>query len=157
MGDENGNNMEDTSGCKTSGVWLARLGIENVVSMVLLTRSEVSLATWGIVNQPTYEMLGSCSVSRSRTLSALITTFLILVSTITYEHNVKSSLSISPYHNHESTPSSAVTEACTQGLLQTPSTASSQNRCLPIPATLSAVISWRTLLYCTLYIPTVTS
>jgi len=39
-----------------------------------------------------------------------ISLFLIHISTIIAEHKVKSSLSISPWHDHESTPSTAYTE-----------------------------------------------
>jgi len=58
-----------------------------------------------------------------------------------YHHEVKSSLSISPCHNHELTPS-------------TPSTASSQDQQSPAPS--QSLIS-RRMLYSTLYIPTITS
>jgi len=42
--------------------------------------------------------------------SSPISLFLIHISTIITEHKVKSSLSISPWHDHELTPSTAYTE-----------------------------------------------
>jgi len=53
-----------------------------------------------------YPLLSSTSFSSSSPISLL----LIHISTIIAEHKVKSSLSISPWHDHELTPSTAYTE-----------------------------------------------
>ena len=56
-----------------------------------------------------------------------------LNSTITYEHKVMSSLSFSPWHDHELTPSTAYTEYSIHQLQHTPSTASSDDQLSPTP------------------------
>jgi len=48
--------------------------------------------------------------------SSPISLFLILISTIIAEHKVKSSLCISPWHDHELTPSTASTQDCLSSL-----------------------------------------
>jgi len=53
-----------------------------------------------------YPLVSSTSFSSSSPISL----FLIHISTIIAEHKVKSSLSISPWHDHELTPSTAYTE-----------------------------------------------
>jgi len=54
--------------------------------------------------------------------------FLVHNCTIITEHNVKSSLPISPCHDHELTPSTAYTEYSIHRVQHTPSTASAQDR-----------------------------
>jgi len=53
--------------------------------------------------------------------------FLVHNSTIIAEYKVKSSLSISPWHDHELTPSTAYTEYSIHCVQHTPSTASTQD------------------------------
>jgi len=50
MGDEDENKMEDTSGYGKSGVPLAWLGLEDLVSVLLPTGSGLVLAIVGMVN-----------------------------------------------------------------------------------------------------------
>jgi len=91
MGDEDENDVEDTSGYEKSGVRLAWLGWEDLVSVLLHAGSGVVPAVSGMVNCLSHKILLSpsfiCPIS----------------STITSEHEVKSSLSISPCHDQEST------------------------------------------------------
>jgi hypothetical protein len=70
-----------------------------------------------------YPLVFSISFSSSSHISL----FLVHNSTIIAEHNVKSSLSTSPCHDHELTPSNAYTEHCIHRALHTASTASSQD------------------------------
>jgi hypothetical protein len=70
-----------------------------------------------------YPLVFSISFSSSSPISV----FLVHNSTIIAEHKVKSSLSISPCHDHELTPSKAYTEHCIQRVLHTACTASSQD------------------------------
>jgi len=66
-----------------------------------------------------YPLVSSTSFSSSSPISL----FLIHISTIIAEHKVKSSLSISPWHDHELTPSTAYTEYSIHRVQHTPSTA----------------------------------
>jgi hypothetical protein len=50
MGDEGGNDMEDTSGYEKSGVRLARLGLEDLVSVCLPAGLGVVPAVSGMLN-----------------------------------------------------------------------------------------------------------
>jgi len=50
MGDENKNHMEDTSGPEKSGVQLASLGLEDLVSVVLPAGSGLVPAVSGMVH-----------------------------------------------------------------------------------------------------------
>jgi len=50
MGDEDENDMKDTSGYEKSGVRLARLGWEDLVSVLLPTRSGLVPGVSGMVN-----------------------------------------------------------------------------------------------------------
>ena len=63
-----------------------------------------------------YPLVSSTSFSSSSPISL----FLVHNSTIIAEHKVKSSLSISPCHDHELTPSKAYTEHCIQRVLHHP-------------------------------------
>jgi len=66
-----------------------------------------------------YPLVSSTSFSSSSPISL----FLIHISTIIAEHKVKSSLSISPWHDHELTPSTAYTEYSIHRVQHTLSTA----------------------------------
>jgi len=57
MGDENENDMEDTSGYEKSGEWLAWLGLEDLVSVLLPAGSGLVPALSGIVNWLAHEIL----------------------------------------------------------------------------------------------------
>jgi len=59
-----------------------------------------------------YPLVSSTSFSSSSPISL----FLIHISTIIAEHKVKSSLCISPWHDHELTPSTASTQDCLASL-----------------------------------------
>jgi len=50
MGDGDDNDMEDMRGYEESGVWLARLGLEDLVSVLWPTGSELVPAVSGMVN-----------------------------------------------------------------------------------------------------------
>jgi len=65
--------------------------------------------------------------STSFSSSSPISLFLLHNSTIIAEHKVKSSVCISPCHDHEFTPSTAYTEYSIHGVQHTPSTASTQD------------------------------
>jgi len=65
---------------------------------------------------------------------ALISLFLVLNSTITEKHEVKSSLSISPCHDQQLTLSPAYTEYCIHRILHHP-----RIYCFPLPASLSSL------------------
>jgi hypothetical protein len=62
-------------------------------------------------------------VSTSFSFSSPVSLFLVHNSTIIAEHKVKSSLSISPCHDHELTPSTAYTEYSIHRVQHKPSTA----------------------------------
>jgi len=66
-----------------------------------------------------YQLVSSTSFSSSSPISL----FLIQISTIIAEHKVKSFLSISPWHDHELTPSTAYSEYSIHLVQHTPSTA----------------------------------
>jgi len=63
MGDEDENNVEDTSGYEKSGVRLAWLGWEDLVSVLLHARSGLMPAVSGMVNWLAHEVLLSPSFS----------------------------------------------------------------------------------------------
>jgi len=116
-GDEDESDMEDMSGYEKSGVRLAWLGVEvtwlgleDHVSVLVPAGSGLVPAVSGMVNWLAHEIVSSPSFSWWFPPSPLISLFLVLNSTITKEHEVKSSLSISPCHNHELTPSTAYTK-----------------------------------------------
>jgi len=115
--EEDMSDMDDTSGYEKSGVQLAWWGVEetwldleDLVLVLLPAGSGLVPAVSEIVNRLAHEILSSPSFSWWFPPSPLISLFLVLNSTITKEHKVKSSLSISPCHNHELTPSTAYTE-----------------------------------------------
>ena len=110
LGDEDENDVEDMNGYEKSGVRPAWLGCEDLVWVIFDAGSGLIPAVLGMVNLPIHEILWSLSFSWWFTPSPLLSLFLVLNSTITYEHQVKSSLSISPCHDQELTPSTAYTE-----------------------------------------------
>jgi len=110
IGDEDVNDMEDTSSYEQSGVGLAWLGLEELVLLVLPTGLRLVPAVSGMVNWLPHNHLLTHSFSRWFPPSPLIFLFLVLNSTITQGHEVKSSLSISSCHNHELTLSTAYTK-----------------------------------------------
>jgi hypothetical protein len=57
MGDRTENDMEDTSGCVKSGVHIARLGIENLVLVILRGGSGLVPAVSGRVNSLAHKIL----------------------------------------------------------------------------------------------------
>jgi len=86
-----------------------------------------------MVNWLTHEFLLSPSFSWRFVPSPLISLFLVLNSAITLEHEVKSSLSISPCHDQDLTPTTAYIEYSIHRVLHHPNT-----DCLPLPASLSS-------------------
>jgi len=70
-----------------------------------------------------YLLVSSTSFSSSSSISL----FLVHNCTIIAEHKAKSSLSISPCHDHQLTPSTAYTEYSIHRVQHTPSTASTQD------------------------------
>jgi len=107
MGDEDENVMEDTSGYDKSGVQVAWLVLEDLISVLLPAGLGLGPAILAMVNWLTHEILSSPSFSWWFPPFPLISLFLGLSSTITEEHKVKSPLSISQCYNHELTPSTA--------------------------------------------------
>jgi len=129
--------MEDTSGYDKSGVRLTWLGVEDFLSVLLPPGSGVVPAISGMVNWLAHAKLLSPSfiwwipISSHLSLSRPH-------STITYEHEVKSSLSISTSNDYELTLSTAYTEYCIHRVLHTPSTAYTEyciHRVLHTPST----------------------
>jgi len=83
MGDEDENDMEDTSGYEKSGVRLAWLGLEDLVPVLLPPGSGLVPAVSGMVIWLAHEILLSPSFSWCFPPSPLISLFLVLNSTIT--------------------------------------------------------------------------
>jgi len=83
MGDEDENDMEDTSGYEKSWVRLAWLGLEDLVSVLLPAGSGLVPAVSGMGNWLAHEILLCPSFSWSYPPSSLISLFLVLNSTIT--------------------------------------------------------------------------
>jgi len=83
MGDEDENDMEDTSGYEKSGVRLAWLGSEDLISVIVPGGSGLVPAISGMVNWLAHEILSSPSFSWWCPPSPLISLFLVLNSTIT--------------------------------------------------------------------------
>jgi len=57
MGDDNKNAMEDTSGYDKSGEWLAWLGLEDLVSVLLPAAAGLVSAVSGMVNWLAHDIL----------------------------------------------------------------------------------------------------
>jgi len=83
MGHEDENDMEDTSGYEKSGVWLAWLGLEDHLSVLLPARSRLVTAVSGMVNWLAHKILLSPRFSWSFPPSPLISLWFVLNSTIT--------------------------------------------------------------------------
>jgi len=83
IGDEDENDMEVTSGYEKSGVQLAWLGLEDLVSVLLPAGSGLVPAVSGMVNWLAHKILFSPSFSWSCPPSPLISLFLVFNSTIT--------------------------------------------------------------------------
>jgi len=83
MGDEDENDMEDTSGYEKSGVRLAWLGIEDLVSVWLPAGSGLVPAVSGMINWLAHESLLSPSFLWWFPPPRLISLFLVLNSTVT--------------------------------------------------------------------------
>jgi hypothetical protein len=83
MGDEDENDMEDTTKPEKSGVQLAWLGSDDCVSVVLPTGSGLVPAVSGMGNWLAHENLWSPNFSLWFPPSSLISLFLVLNSTIT--------------------------------------------------------------------------
>jgi len=83
MGDEDENNMEDTSSYEKSGVRLAWLGLEDLVSVLLPAGSGLVPDISGTVNWLAHEIHLSPGFSWWFSPSPLISLFLVLNSTIT--------------------------------------------------------------------------
>jgi len=76
MGDEDRTNMEDASGYVTSGVWLAWMRWQDLISVSLPAGLGLVRALSGMVNWLTHEILLSPSLSWWLSLSSLISLFL---------------------------------------------------------------------------------
>jgi len=83
MGDEDEHDMESTSGYEKSWVWLARLGLEDLVSVLLPAGSGPVPAALGMVNWLAHEILSVPVSHHDFPPSPLISLFLVLNSTIT--------------------------------------------------------------------------
>jgi len=83
MGDEDENDMENTSSYEKSGVRLAWLGLEDPVLVLLPAGSGSIPAVSGMVNWLAHEIFSSPSFSWWFPPSPLISLFLVLNSTIT--------------------------------------------------------------------------
>ena len=83
MGDEDENNMVDTSAYEKSGVRLAWLGLADLVLVWLSSESGLKPAVLGMVNWLSHQILLSTSFSWWFIPSPLISLFLVLNSTIT--------------------------------------------------------------------------
>jgi len=81
-------------------IHIAWLGLEDIVSLLLPAKS-------GMVHWPAYKILWSSSISWWFPPPPPISLFHLFNSTITEYNEVESSLSISPCHDHELTPSTA--------------------------------------------------
>jgi len=137
MGEEDDNHVEDTSGNEKSGVWLAWMGWEDLGSVLLHTGSGPLPAVFVMVNWLAHAIVLSPSLAWWFPPSPLTSLFLILNSTITYEHEVQSSLCISPCHDQKLKPGTAYTDYSIHWVLHTLRTASFQDRLSPT-ASLSA-------------------
>jgi hypothetical protein len=102
MGDEDENNVENTRRYEKSGVWLVWLDWEDLMSVLWHTGSVLIPVILGMVNWLAHEIISSPGISSWFAASSVISLFLVFNSTITQEHEVKSSLSISPCHDEES-------------------------------------------------------
>ena len=110
MVDDNENDVMNTDRYEESAVQLAWLGWEDLLSVQLHAGSELIPTVSGIGNWLAHEILASPGFSSWFPPPRLISHFLVVNSTITKEHEVKSSLCMSPSHDQVLTPSTANTE-----------------------------------------------
>jgi len=110
MRKEDENDVEHTSEYTTPGLRLGWLDWEDLVSVILHARLGHVRAVSGMVSWLTQEILLSPTFEWWFAPSPPISLLLILNCTIIYEHEVESSLSISPYHDQELTQSAACTQ-----------------------------------------------
>jgi len=110
MGDRDENDMLDTSRNEKSEVQHAWLGFDDLELGLITVWSGLFPAVPGMVNWLRHDILLSPSFSLWFPPSSLNYLLLILHSTITEEHEVKSSFSISAGHDYELTPDAAYTE-----------------------------------------------
>jgi len=162
IGDEDGNDMEDTSRYENSRVRHAWLGWEDLVSVFLPAASGVVPAVSGKVYLLAHGILLSPSSSWWFPPSPLISlllyhhlkwwSYVIPIYFSMQGSLVKTEDSI---HWGQLAPSTVYTEYCIHRVLHTPSTASSQDP--PSPAPSQSLIPRQIFLFSTLYIPTITS
>jgi len=112
--------------------------IRGTTCLIGLRRPRISVNTHWIGTRTCHIKNGKLTPIRnslkSQFLMMISHLFLILNCTITSEHEVKPSLSISACHDHELTPSTAYTEYCIHRVLHTLSTASSEDWMSPAPS-----------------------
>jgi len=151
MGDEDENNVEHKSGYEKSGVRPAWLGWEDLVSVLLHAGWGLVPAVSGMVTWLAHELLLSPSFS-----------WCFVPSPLPSPKNTKLShpspslhAMIKSQHRVQHTPSTAYTEYSIHRVQHTLSTASSQHQLSP--ARSQSLISWQTMMYSILHIPTITS
>jgi len=144
MQDDDESDMEHMG----SGVQLAWFGLEYHAFVLILARLGLVVAVPEMVDWLVHEILSSPSYSWWFPPSPLISLLPVLNSTITWEYEIGSSLSISICHNHELKLSIAYTQDCIHWVQHQP-----KIDCLPLPGSFSSLITWKTMLYTTLYIP----
>jgi len=108
------------SGCENSGVPLASLGWENLESVLLPARSGVVTAFSGMVHWFAEDIIWSPGFTWWFPASSRLSLSDLLHSTIIYDNNVKSSLSICACNQHEVAASKAFTMYCIHRVLHTP-------------------------------------
>jgi len=135
MGDEDEHDIEDMSRYDKSGVALAWCGLADIILVLLPRRLWLIPAISAMVYWLTHKIHLSSSVSWWFPLwRPLISRFLVLISYITQEHEVKSFLSISSCHQYELTPSTAYTKYCIHQVMYHPMVDS-----VSLPASLSSL------------------
>jgi len=149
------NDVQDTSRYEKSEVRLAWLGWDGRVSVVLYTRSGLIPAVSGMVNILAHEIVWSPTFSWWFVPTPHVSLLLILNSTITLEYAVKSLLSISPFRDHQLTPSTVHSEYRVHRVQHILSTTLSQDWLSPNPR--QSLLPRHTMLFSVLYIPTITS
>jgi len=145
MGDEDGNNVEEPSGYEISGVWLAWVYWQDLISVLSPAGSGVVPVIPGMVNWLAHQILSSPSFSWWFPPSPLISLILC--------HHPKTRSQVIPI-NLSMPWSWFNTEYSIHRVLYPPSTASSQDSLSPAPS--QSLIFWQTIVYSTLYIPTIT-
>jgi len=162
MGDEDGNNMDHTSGYEKSGVRPTGWGIEALLSELSPARLGVLSAVLGMVNWLAHKILSSpsfawwipisshLSLSRPELYPHIRTrSYFIPLNLCMQWVWVNTEYSI---HRVLHSPSTVHTVYCIHSVPLHP-----KIDCLPLPASLLSLISWLTLLYSILCIPTITT